>query len=130
MIGTTARGKCTSKYMSGYRKEALLRYSHKLRKVRHQPYTHSLPAYGQMVQYEKYKKTQLSCWTKKVIRLSNGQLAPLYHARVVDLTMLVVLSEIAIDQSAPTGATTEKTLLFLGLRSVTSRCNSRSHQKE
>ena len=67
-----------------------------------QPHQHVLPAYGAKVQYAKEAdiSVKLGPKDKKFIQLVTKTL--LYYARAVDATMLVALSAIASDQSAPT----------------------------
>ena len=99
--------------MPGYCKDALIRFNHKLRKLNDQPHRHVIPTYGAKIQYA--TKTDLTpkvdADKMKFIQQVTGTF--LYYARAVDPTMLVALSAIAADQSAPSEMTYEKTLYFL-----------------
>ena len=97
----------------GYVQDALVRFKHELRKLTHQPHRHSLPTYGATIQYAKPDDTSaaLGKEDKTFIQQVTGTF--LFYARAVDPTMLVALSSIASEQSAPTTETMEKAHYFL-----------------
>ena len=99
--------------MPGYCKDALTRFGHEYKKQCDQPHRHEQPTYGQTVQYAKEEDTspKLNDEKKKFVQQVTGTF--LYYARCVDPTMLMALSAIAADQSAPTEKTMQKTLYFL-----------------
>ena len=78
-----------------------------------QPHQHAVPVYGVKIQYAKEadKSALLDPVDKTFIQQVTGTF--LYYARAVDATMLLALSAIAFDQSAPTENTTKKMLKFL-----------------
>ena len=96
-----------------YCKDALLRFGHKVRKLNHQPHKHAIPVYGRKIQNAKPvdETPKLDSARQKFVQQVSGTF--LYYARAVDPTMLVALSTIASEQSAPTEATLEKTLYLL-----------------
>jgi len=99
--------------MPGYCSEALTRFRHEATQLLDQPHQHAVPVYGAKVQYAKEadKSALLDPIDKTFIQQVTGTF--LYYARAVDATMLLALSAIASDQSAPTENTMKKTLKFL-----------------
>ena len=99
--------------MPGYCKEALTRFNHKLRKINDQPHKHVIPTYGARIQFATKEDLtpKVDAEKTKFIQQVTGTF--IYYARAVDPTMLVALSAIAADQSAPTEMTYEKIVFFL-----------------
>ena len=99
--------------MPGHCTEALVRFNHTLRKLNHQPHKHTLPTYGASIQYAKQRDTSPKVGDEEKTFIQQVTGTFLYYARAVDPTMLVALSAIAAEQSAPTEATLEKVKYFL-----------------
>lgn len=82
--------------MPGYCSEALQRFRRESGNIQDQPYQHGIPTYGAMIQYAKLADTSqiLNEEDKTFIQQVTGTF--LYYARIVDSTMLVTLSVIAL----------------------------------
>ena len=82
--------------MPGYCKEALVRFVHKVRKVKNQPHRHTVPVYEQNIyEREKDKTPELDKERGRINQQVSGTF--LYYKRAVHLSMLVVLSTAAAD---------------------------------
>ena len=89
--------------MPGYIKKLLLKYKHRMpTKPQHCPYAPAPKQYGAKAQ----APLQLSPDKIKEIQRVIGSI--LYYARAVDITVLMALSSIAIEQSKGTTNTMEK----------------------
>jgi hypothetical protein len=100
--------------MPGYVHEALTRFDwDHPKRPQHQPHEHTIPAYGNKIQYapDEDKSKPLDKAGKKRLQQILGTF--LYYARAVDSTMLPALSAIASSQATPTVATMQKAEQFL-----------------
>jgi len=70
------------------------------------PHTHTIPVYGQKVQYEEDKPPLPPLNTKETKEIQHIVGSLLYYARAVDPTLLVALGSLASQQNAPTSDTT------------------------
>ena len=99
--------------MNSYYEKALTRSRHKHQKIMDQPHKHAILVYGIKVQHAKEANTSAKLNTANKLFIQQVTGIFLYYAQAVDATMLVALSAIASDQSAPTKETMTKTLQFL-----------------
>jgi hypothetical protein len=100
--------------MPGYVQKALVRFNHKPPlKPQHQPHPHLPIDYGAKKQTSapEDKSPLLDKTKKRYVQEVTGVF--LFYARAVDSTMLVALSAIAAEQSAPTENTLKKVHQFL-----------------
>ncbi len=96
-------------WMPGYIKKALLRFKHhKPKKMQNSPHPHTIPDYGNKIQYtaDKDNTPKLGKDDTQYIQQVSGML--LYYARAVNSTILPALSSIATGQAAPTAKTMAK----------------------
>ena len=93
-----------------------------------QPTEHIVPIYGATIQYAKDVDTSMKLGPvdTKFIQQVTGTF--LYYARSVDATMLVALSAITSDQSAPTAKKWQKRSNFLIMSQLTLMRFSRTAQ--
>ena len=85
-----------------YCKDALIRFSHNLRKVNNQPHKHAIPVYGRKIQHAKEEDTTPNLDKHKTKFLQQVTGTFLYYAHAVDLIVMVALNAIASDHEAPT----------------------------
>jgi hypothetical protein len=96
-------------YMLGYLNKAFVRFKHeKPMKTQNSPHPHIIPQYGAKTQYaaEEIDSPPLSKEETNYVQAIAGTL--LYHARVVDPTILTALSAIATEQAKPRQETMKK----------------------
>jgi hypothetical protein len=96
-------------WMPGYIKKALLCFKHdKPQKVQNSPHPHTIPDYGNKIQYaaDKEDTPKLGKDDTKYIQQVTGTLH--YYARAVNSTILPALSSIATKQATPTAKTMAK----------------------
>ena len=86
--------------MSGYVREALVRFGRDLHTLNHQPHKHIKPVNDQIIQYTKPEDASplLNDTVKKCVQKMTGMF--LCYARVVDQTIFVALSAI-VETKAP-----------------------------
>ncbi len=93
--------------MPGYIKKQLLKYEHIMRRVQHCPYSPEPKKYGAEAQPPSHKIIQGNSPINKSNRCRKLSVAS-YYARAVDMTVLMVLSSIASEQTKGTERTLEK----------------------
>ena len=95
--------------MPGYVQEALVRFKRERPdRPQDQPHKHVSPSFGKSQQYVEDAPESFPATAEEKTYIQQVVGMFLYYARAVDPTMLVALSAIASDQSAPTKTTIEK----------------------
>jgi hypothetical protein len=94
--------------MPGYIKKQLLKYEHIMQRVQHCPYSPEPKKYGAEAQSPLPQDDSRKLTDKEIKQVQKFVGSILYYVRAVDMTILMVLSSIAIEQTIGTEHTLEK----------------------